>query len=118
MSTIKDNFYLRLRDERDRLELSQSVIAEQCNVSRTIWGRYESGVSLPGAEVLMRLAELGADVVYLLVGVRSGVANKSDQERSTTYSSSDVENLLDVFAHTNEEGRQAFLAVAKALKKQ
>ncbi|MCB5184423.1 helix-turn-helix domain-containing protein [Methylobacillus gramineus] len=116
MSTIKDNFYLRLREERGRLSFSQALIAEKCLVSRVIWGKYESGTSLPGADVLMKLAEVGADIVYLLTGSRADIANKSYQD-AIGYDRSDLEELLEVFAHTNDEGRQTLLSLARYIKK-
>lgn len=58
-----------LKEERKRLRLNQAEIAGKCGVSREIWGRYERGSAVPGGEVLKALADLGADVQYILTGV-------------------------------------------------
>ena len=58
-----------LKEERKRLRLNQAEIAGKCGVSREIWGRYERGTAVPGGEVLKALADLGADVQYILTGV-------------------------------------------------
>ncbi len=64
----------RLREERERLGLKQSEIAELAGVSREMWGRYERG-ALPGSEVLIALASIKSpeklDVLYVITGQRS-----------------------------------------------
>lgn len=42
----------RLKSERKRLALTQAVMADQCGISREIWGRHEQAKGLPGSEVL------------------------------------------------------------------
>jgi transcriptional regulator with XRE-family HTH domain len=73
---MNENFYslssARLKTERIRLELKQAGAAELCGVSREIWGKYERGVVVPGGEVLFSFAAAGADVQYILTGIRSG----------------------------------------------
>lgn len=61
----------RLRQERDRLSLSQQSVADAVEVRREMWSKYESGAE-PGATVLSRAAQLGVDVLYVLTGTRAG----------------------------------------------
>lgn len=81
MHTVKGCFVLfndqcgdRLKTERTRLGLSQQAAAALIPVRREMWSRYERGEAEPGASVLVGLAEIGADVVYILTGERDGPA--------------------------------------------
>jgi transcriptional regulator with XRE-family HTH domain len=69
----------RLQDERKRLGFSQADAAAQCGVSREVWGRYERGAAVPGGEVLYAFAHLGADIQFILTGIRSS-GELSDDE--------------------------------------
>lgn len=62
---------IRLVEERVRLGFSQNDFAHKLNVSRETVRRYEVGQSDLSAEFLARSARLGADVQYILCGVRS-----------------------------------------------
>lgn len=61
----------RLREERDRLELSQDAVAEHVGTSRRTQLAWEKGDQFPNAEVLRRASELGIDVLYVVTGQRS-----------------------------------------------
>lgn len=62
----------RLKTARKDLGLNQAEAAELCGVSREMWGKYERGIAVPGGEVLFAFAAAGADVQYILTGIRSG----------------------------------------------
>lgn len=115
MSIHGETFSSRLREERGRLGYSQAQVSEICGVSREVWGRYETGKTMPGADVLLKFTEEGADILYLMTGSRIRHENKMSQGL-TTYSREDVDELNDVFAHTNDEGRQALLSLARFIK--
>ena len=66
MNTIGE----RLRAERNKIGLSQEKFAEFCGIKKLTQLNYESGKSSPSAEYLVQIAELGADVNYILTGVR------------------------------------------------
>lgn len=68
--TFDANVAGRLREERERLKLTQASAAEAVGVRREMWARYEAGTE-PGAGVLIRAVEAGFDVIYVLVGRRS-----------------------------------------------
>ena len=62
----KDDFLLdtrgeRVREERKRLGLTQLQVAEQCEVHRNQWVRYEKNEQKLDGEVLKRFIALGAD---------------------------------------------------------
>ncbi|WP_460136919.1 helix-turn-helix domain-containing protein [Pseudomonas sp. S1_E04] len=58
----------RLRQERERLGLSQKVFGEIGGVEANAQGKYESGERAPKADYLSRVAERGVDVLYVLTG--------------------------------------------------
>jgi transcriptional regulator with XRE-family HTH domain len=62
---------IRLVEERARLGYSQNDFAHKLDVSRETVRRYEVGQSDLSAEFLAKSARLGADVQYILCGVRS-----------------------------------------------
>lgn len=58
----------RLRQERERLGLSQKAFGEIGGVEANAQGKYESGERAPKADYLSRVAERSADVLYILTG--------------------------------------------------
>ena len=60
----------RLREERERLGLSQSKLGEELGVSLGSQGNYEGGKRDPDADYLSRAAVIGVDVLYVLTGRR------------------------------------------------
>ncbi|TFY90726.1 XRE family transcriptional regulator [Pseudomonas nabeulensis] len=58
----------RLRQERERLGLSQKIFGEIGGVEANAQGKYESGGRAPKADYLSRVAERGVDVLYVLTG--------------------------------------------------
>lgn len=62
----------RLREERERLGVSQVLFSGKAGVSRMSQVNYESGKRTPDAEYLRTVAEAGVDVLYVVTGKRSG----------------------------------------------
>jgi len=60
----------RLREERTRLKLSQSALGTVGGVETNAQGNYESGARSPKTDYLLRIAEAGVDIQYVLTGVR------------------------------------------------
>lgn len=58
----------RLRQERERLGLSQRAFGETGGVEANAQGKYESGERTPKGDYLAAVAELGVDVLYVLLG--------------------------------------------------
>jgi transcriptional regulator with XRE-family HTH domain len=61
---------IRLREERNKLGLSQEKLAEIGGVQKLAQTNYETGKRIPTGEYLAKIAEIGADVNYILTGVR------------------------------------------------
>ena len=74
------SFFLRLKEERERLGVSQTVFAEFGGVKKGAQILYEKGERLPDVGYLSGLARAGADVLYLITGIRSGAALTSDEK--------------------------------------
>ena len=60
----------RLKEERQRLGLTQPVFAEYAAAKKRTLIDWEKGVSSPTVLQLQSLATIGADVIYILTGAR------------------------------------------------
>jgi len=58
----------RLREERQRLKLSQSALGAAGGVETNAQGNYESGARSPKVDYLLAIAEAGVDIYYVLTG--------------------------------------------------
>lgn len=71
----------RLREERERLGLTQEEFAGLAGTTRRSQSNYELGERVPDAEYLMRLVDRDVDVAYLITGRRVlGDAARVDAE--------------------------------------
>ncbi|PVZ19584.1 MULTISPECIES: helix-turn-helix domain-containing protein [unclassified Pseudomonas] len=59
---------VRLREERERLALTQRAFGEIGGVEPNAQGKYESGERHPKADYLAAVAAAGVDVLYVLTG--------------------------------------------------
>ncbi|MFJ3485323.1 helix-turn-helix domain-containing protein [Pseudomonas sp. NPDC090202] len=62
---------IRLREERERLGLSQRAFGEIGGVEANAQGKYENGDRTPKADYLAAVAAKGVDVLYVLTGTRT-----------------------------------------------
>ena len=62
----------RLREERKRLGLLQPAFAEVGGVKRVTQHLYEQDERVPDANYLLRVHAHGADIGYILLGIRNG----------------------------------------------
>ena len=60
----------RLKEERGRLQLSQTALAEVGGVSKTTQVFYEADERVPDANYLASLSRRGVDVSYIITGRR------------------------------------------------
>lgn len=60
---------LRLREERERLGLTQRAFGDIGGVEPNAQGKYESGERTPRADYLAAVAARGVDALYVLSGV-------------------------------------------------
>jgi transcriptional regulator with XRE-family HTH domain len=99
-----------LREERERLGVSQEAFAQSFGVSRRTQIAWEKGEQFPNAEVLSLASALGVDVLYVLTNKRSVPV-----ESTLT---PDERALLDNYQHSDEEGKAAARRVLSSLAKQ
>jgi transcriptional regulator with XRE-family HTH domain len=79
-----DNFPIRLKQERRRLRMNQTELANAGGVQKQAQFTYEKGLRYPDASYLAGIAEVGVDVLYLLTGRTSDPATlalNGDEER-------------------------------------
>jgi len=70
----------RLREERERLGYNQTDFAGLGEASLRSQSEWEKGKAFPNAKVLAAIAAAGADVQYILTGIRSSAALTSDEQ--------------------------------------
>ena len=97
------NFFDRLREERERLALSQQALAEKCGVTARSQRNYESGERNPDSAYLAAIAAAGADVLYILTGQRAGGVKPAPTLTA------EEETMLGYFRDASKEVRRAAL---------
>lgn len=97
----------RLREERDRLGMSQQDLSDLAAIRREMLSRYERGAAEPGAGVLMSLAGVGVDILYVLTGGRT--------PKGASALAPDESALLDDYKRADEGGKAAARTVLSAL---
>ncbi|GAB7531586.1 hypothetical protein PS3A_40000 [Pseudomonas sp. 3A(2025)] len=74
---LSEQIGARLREQRTQAGLTQDQLAEKLGVSKRTQGNYESGASDAPASYLTMAMGLGFDVMYILSGVRTTMANST-----------------------------------------
>lgn len=74
------NIGTRLREERERLGLSQPAMGAIGGVKKLAQLKYEQSESSPSGTYFAAIARIGADVQYIITGVRSVTALSADEE--------------------------------------
>lgn len=67
-----EDFGKRLKEERERLGMTQQVFGEACGVGKTTQYMYERGDRHPGSLYLDAAEKLGIDVHYVFTATKSG----------------------------------------------
>ncbi|MGY4495910.1 helix-turn-helix domain-containing protein [Pseudomonas sp. TE3610] len=97
----------RLREERDRLGLTQKEFGDIGGVEPNAQGKYESGERTPKANYLAKVAGEGVDVLYVLTGDRAPIpADRLSQAE---------ENVLGHYRVLPREGQDAIRHMAVSL---
>jgi transcriptional regulator with XRE-family HTH domain len=96
----------RLKEERERLGKSQEEFGAAGGVARNAQGRYEKDLRSPDALYLEQVARIGADVLYIITGTRSGASAK--------VMTPDEMSLLDFYRRCNKAGQLHLTAAARA----
>ena len=66
------DFGKRLKEERERIGVSQARLAEACGVGKTAQYTYERGVRQPSLSYMEAAEKLGVDSYYVFTGTRTG----------------------------------------------
>ena len=74
----------RLREERERLGLSQPAFAAVAGTTKQTLFSWETGKTAPDGFQLAALATTGADVLYILTGQRAGGASAPPPPRAVS----------------------------------
>jgi transcriptional regulator with XRE-family HTH domain len=96
------NFFSRLKQEREKLRLSQSALAALVGVGKTTVINWEKGASAPNAVQLAALAAARADILYIVTGVHANTQNLLDQVRTASEASSRLGGTHQEQAHVAE----------------
>lgn len=89
---------IRLKEERERLALTQEAWGAIASAARRTVSDWEKGVSSPNTVQLSALSDIGLDVLYVVTGARSAVLQGLTPEETA---------LLDNFRHSPPAARQA-----------
>lgn len=96
-----------LKEERERLGLSQTRLGELVGAGKTTVINWEKGASAPDAIQLAAMAAVGADVLYILTGQRVGSVAPTPALKP------DESALLDNYRHSPKD-QQAILQATGA----
>ena len=69
-TTIASGFGNRLREERERLGLTQAQLAEAAGIQRLAQGQYENEIRSPTVKYLSAIDDKNVDLSYVLFGRR------------------------------------------------
>ncbi|MEW5770333.1 MAG: helix-turn-helix domain-containing protein [Pseudomonadota bacterium] len=94
----------RLKDERERLGLSQPAFAAVAGAAKRTLIDWEKGATSPNAVQLAALSAIGVDVLYILTGQRTMDALSRDEQE-----------LLERFRAASLEGRLAALGALRGV---
>lgn len=99
-SIKSDELGARLRRERERLGLSQVEFAQVGGVKRVTQYLYEHGDRSPDSDYLLRVHQIGVDVIWVMFG-----ATDPETARHTAAAETLAERLRLVKALTDQIGR-------------
>jgi transcriptional regulator with XRE-family HTH domain len=107
----------RLREERDRVGMTQPVFAEAAGAKKRTLIDWEKGVSSPTATQLEALAAIGVDVLYVLTGRRAPAANglAVAEPGPLGHLTLPELGLIKGWRQLDAKGRQAVMATIEAL---
>lgn len=86
----------RLREERERMGLTQTAMAEIGGVKRTTQHIYETDIRVPDLNYLTLVKDAGADLSYLVLGERQP-SNRADALVVSYLALSNIYRVVDEF---------------------
>jgi transcriptional regulator with XRE-family HTH domain len=91
---------IRLKEERDRLKLTQEVFGTHASAKKRTVVDWESGISSPTAIQMQSLSLIGVDVQYIITGRRSvdvaSTLNEAEEKIINTYRRADTEGKTTI----------------------
>lgn len=100
---VPPGFGQRLKEERNRLGKNQVEFAQAGSVGRMSQIQYENETTSPTTRYLSGIANIGADLVYLLLGTRLGTGKlTADQEERIDKVAFE---LIETYAKTRPGGQ-------------
>lgn len=101
----------RLKAERKKLGDSQVIFAEKCGVTKASQINYEKGKRQPDAFYLLKAAELGADINFILTGIPSGsgIVEDGTTVKSANKVGIETDDLVDMISLIGEQMQDAGL---------
>ena len=93
-------FGSRLKEERNKVKLSQEVFGAIAGVSKQSQINYEKSERYPDLKYLQNIAELGCDVQYIITGISSSSLISKEQTE-----------ILDLFHNADMSLRKAAIQV-------
>lgn len=95
-----ENFSERLKEERERLGMSQAKFAESCGIGKSAQYSYENGSRQPPLSYVRAAEKIGVDGFYVQYGVRVG----KDGVYAKTYKRllDQIESILELGTGTLE----------------
>lgn len=113
---------VRLKEERERLGMTQPAFAEVAGAAKRTLIEWEKGTTSPSAVQLSALHEIGVDLQYVLLGLRSPKvplrAGITLHEVTEAVLTPDEAALLDNYRHCSTEGKNAVKTTVSCLAQQ
>ena len=100
---------LRLEIERGRLRMKHADFAKAGGVATSTYSNYSSGDREPKLSFLAAIAEIGADIVFVVTGTRA-------MQSGELYQLDKFDTIVNAFNEGDEVGKKALLAVAELIK--
>jgi transcriptional regulator with XRE-family HTH domain len=101
--TAVSTFGQRLREERERLQMTQEQFAELGGVKRVTQHLYELSERFPDVRYLESVLQHGVDLQYLLLGNRQAAQNSADEVRLSGEVLDQIYRAVEEFAR-DEKG--------------
>ena len=111
------NLSQRLKEERERLGLSQTAFAAIAGASKHAQINWEKGEATPNATALAAWSEAGLDVLYVVIGERTQPAESTLTKREkhvlanynalTDAGRRNIEGTLSLLAQSNAAAHQS-----------
>lgn len=96
----------RLKEERQRIGVNQTVLAEKCGVTKNTQLAYEKGERNPDTAYLAHAASLGIDILYLVTGERKPLPGDSISAQDAQF--------LKAYQRVSEPDRDLLLRMVSA----